>query len=205
MARLPTILLFAVTAIMATLVSTLSQNVRPPTATLQDAHQPALAPEAKLPFGHRRHPFSPEVGEPAPPLNGVDVDGKPLKLSDFRGKVVVVSFWATWCGECRTMIPHEKELVKRMKGRPFVLLGVSNDATPEDLKGFVEKEQIDWPNIFDGNTSPLTLRWQVFGFPTVDVIDAKGVYRHGYAGSVDEASLDAIVEYLVKEQESGQQ
>src|SRR5438477_7883977 len=73
------------------------------------------------------------VGKPAPSLEGADVDGKFLGLSDFRGKVVAVDFWATWCGPCRRMIPHEKELVKRMQGRPFVLLGVSDDRSEDAL------------------------------------------------------------------------
>ena len=64
------------------------------------------------------------VGKPAPEIDGVDLDGKPMKLSDYRGKVVVVVFWGSWCGPCMAEVPHERELVERLKGKPFALLGV---------------------------------------------------------------------------------
>src|SRR5688572_12569567 len=71
------------------------------------------------------------VGKPAPELSAVDFDGKPVKLSDYRGKVVVVVFWASWCGPCLKMIPHEKELATRFHDRPFAMIGVNNDSEPE--------------------------------------------------------------------------
>jgi thiol-disulfide isomerase/thioredoxin len=179
--------------------STIPENVRPPTSGLQ-VGQPAPPLEDDLPVRLGRGLLGPEVDQPARSLEGADADGKPLKLSDYRGKVVVVSFWATSCKGCVEMIPHEKELVKRMQGRPFVLLGVNNDDTPQDLKGFVEKEHINWPNIYDGNSGPLTRAWFVGGFPTVDVIDANGVYRYA---NVDGPHLNAVVDKLVKEAESG--
>ena len=49
------------------------------------------------------------VGKPAPEIEGVDVDGKPLKLSDYKGKVVVLVFWGSWCGPCMAQVPHERE------------------------------------------------------------------------------------------------
>ena len=67
------------------------------------------------------------VGKPAPEIKGVDIHGKPLALSDYRGKVVALVFWGTWCGPCMREIPREKALVDRMKGRPFAMLGVNTD------------------------------------------------------------------------------
>ena len=69
----------------------------------------------------------PRVGSPAPDLEGVDFEGQRFKLSDYRGKVVVVSFWASWCKPCCDLIPHERALVNRFAGRNFVLLGANVD------------------------------------------------------------------------------
>ena len=160
-----------------------------------ELNRPAPAePEA----GTRRVPFfyGPLVGQPPPSLEGMDPDGKPLKLSDFRGKVVVVDFWMTGCPPCRAMIPHERELVKRMQGRPFVLLGVSIDGATARFKAFLEKEQMTWANICDGQSQAEA--WYALSLPTLDVVDAKGVYRYF---SVDVKDLDAVVEKLVKEAE----
>jgi len=67
------------------------------------------------------------VGKPAPDVEGTDLDGKKVKLSSYKGKVVVLDIWATWCGPCKAMIPHERELVKKLEGKPFVFLSVSAD------------------------------------------------------------------------------
>ena len=65
------------------------------------------------------------VGKPAPDFEGLGVDGKPLKLSDYRGKVVIIIYWFSGCGPCLQDIPFERELAEKMKGRPFTLLGSS--------------------------------------------------------------------------------
>src|SRR4051794_21929179 len=74
------------------------------------------------------------IGCAMPEVEADDVDGKPMKLSECRGKVIVVSFWATWCGPCMGMVPDEKALVERMKGRPFALIGVNCDDDREAAK-----------------------------------------------------------------------
>ena len=64
------------------------------------------------------------IGKPAPEIDGVDLAGKPLKLIDHVGKVVVLVFWGSWCGPCMSEVPHQRELVERLQGQPFALLGV---------------------------------------------------------------------------------
>ena len=78
---------------------------------------------------------------PAPEIDGVDFDGKRLKLSDQHGKVVAVVFWASWCGPCRAMIPHERELVERFRGKPFVMVGVNNDDNHDAARKVIAAEK----------------------------------------------------------------
>src|SRR5439155_24738268 len=66
------------------------------------------------------------VGKTVPDLESDDTEGKPLKLSDYRGKVVVLVFWGTWCPHCMAMVPTERALVKRYEGQPFAMLGVNS-------------------------------------------------------------------------------
>src|SRR5689334_17598951 len=102
---------------------------------------------------------APEIGCFAPKLEGTDLEGHTHKLSDFHGKVVVVDFWATWCGPCRMMIPQEKALVERMKGRPFAFLAVSVDKTREPLAKFLENDPHGWPDIHDRDGT-LSMEWR---------------------------------------------
>jgi len=132
-------------------------------------------------------------GKQAPEIVGTDVDGKSMRLSDTRGKVVVLSFWATWCGPCMAMIPHERELVHRLEGKPFVLLGVNGDEDKERLRFQTKEHQINWRSFYDGGPlGPISRSWNVHGWPTVFVIDAGGIIR--YKGARDEKKLDEAVE-----------
>lgn len=136
------------------------------------------------------------VGSPAPEIEGKDIDGRPMKLSDYRGKVVALVFWATWCGPCMAEVPHERELIRRMEGKPFVLLGVNSDEGRERLKHQVKEKDIPWRSFVDGGPDgPISTRWNVKGWPTVFVIDAGGVIRA--VGNLRGEELDAAVEKLV--------
>src|SRR5262249_39515844 len=84
------------------------------------------------------------VGRVAPELATEDVDGKNVKLSELRGSVVVLKFWATWCGPCRALIPHERKLVERNQGRPFAMVSVNMDESKGSLKRFLEHEKMPW-------------------------------------------------------------
>jgi RNA polymerase sigma factor (sigma-70 family) len=140
------------------------------------------------------------VGKPAPDFAGVGVDGKPLKLSDFRGKVVALVYWFSTCGPCLQEIPHERELTQKMKGRPFTLLGVVTDGRAEEARKVIEAEGMAWPNVLNGGDK-IAEQYHVQSNPSYFVIDAKGVIRSkGYALP---SALDALVEKLVTETEAG--
>ncbi len=139
------------------------------------------------------------VGKPAPEFASSDLDGKPAKLSDLKGKVVVLDIWATWCGPCRAMIPHERELVAKLKDKPFVLVSVSADQKKDALTEFLKDEKMPWTHWWEGD-GPNLKAWNVRYFPTIYVIDAKGTIRYkGIRGK----AMDDAVEGLVKEAEAG--
>lgn len=123
-----------------------------------------------------------------------------MKLSDHRGKVVVLVFWAKWCGPCRQMIPHEKALVKRLAGKPFVLLGVNGDGDRDGLRKWLEKEPLPWRSWWDGDKGDgdgrVTRAWNVTAWPTVYILDGRGVIRYK---DVLDKDLDNAVDALLKE------
>ena len=131
----------------------------------------------------------------------MDIQGEPLKLSDYRGKVVALVFWGTWCGPCMREIPREKALVERMEGRPFAMLGVDTDTDPETALKAMESEGITWPNWHDGDpgAGPITQLYHIQSYPTVYVIDADGKIRSKKAQG---QPLDDLVEEMVTELEA---
>jgi hypothetical protein len=103
------------------------------------------------------------------------------------------------------MFPHERSLVKRLEGKPFVLIGVNSDTDREMLKEVLEKEQITWRSFWngpDGTGGPIAKKWNVHGWPTLFILDHKGVIRHKFLGSPGDEPLDKAIEELVKAAEA---
>jgi thiol-disulfide isomerase/thioredoxin len=149
-------------------------------------------------------PVGPVVGNPAPEIAGKDLDGKPLSLQEFRGKVVMLSFWAGWCKPCLHLIPHEQEVQKRFEGKPFVLLGVNKDDTIEKGRQAQEHYGVTWRSFWDGDNA-IVAAYEVDAYPYVFVIDHKGVIRYvarGVSPSV-EREIDKMLDALVKDAEAG--
>lgn len=136
------------------------------------------------------------IGKSPPETVSRDLEGKPVKLSDLRGKVVVLDIWATWCPPCRAMIPHERELVKRLNDKPFALVSISADDEAKTVKDFLTKEPMPWTHWHSGPTEGIVKAWNVRYFPTIYVLDAKGIIR--YKGVRGEA-MDKAVDTLLKE------
>ncbi len=135
-------------------------------------------------------------GEPAAELSGTTTAGVPVNLSDYRGKVVLVDFWATWCGPCVGLLPHTKELIQKYRDKPFAVLGVSADRSSGDLQQFLLRDPLPWSNIYAGASSDLLRRWQITAFPTVVLIDAEGVVRERIVGANPGAIDRAVAELL---------
>jgi len=129
-----------------------------------------------------------------------DIDGKTVKLSELKGKVVVLDIWATWCPPCRAMIPHERELVKRLKDKPFALISISGDEKKETLKNFLAENPMPWTHWWNGQTGGILEAWDVQSFPTIYVLDAKGVIRYK---DVRGEKMDEAVDALLKETQTG--
>ncbi len=158
-----------------------------------------LADEAKTELYELRHL---RIGRKAPNIDGEDLDGAKFKLSDYRGKAVLLVFWASWCGPCMAAVPHERELVEQFKGRPFALIGVNGDEKKESAHKAVAKYKINWRSFWngkDGPGGPIATAWNVRGWPTVYVLDAQGVIRQKY---LIDKQLDEPLEKLVAEAEA---
>jgi thiol-disulfide isomerase/thioredoxin len=140
----------------------------------------------------------PPVGTPAPEIDGEDFNGVRFKLSDYRGKVVVVSFWASWCGPCRKMIPYERALVERF-GDKAVVLGVNIDDDRAAAAKVMVSHGIIWRNwSMPGWDNPVNQRWGINSIPRTYVIDASGVIRYA---NVSGSYLETAVATLLAEAE----
>ena len=100
------------------------------------------------------------------------------------------------------MFPHERSLVKRLEGKPFALIGVNSDKDREETKKKNQTQEITWRSFWngpDGTGGPISKEWNVRGWPTLYIIDAKGVIRHKWVGSPGDKVMDEAIDKLVAE------
>jgi thiol-disulfide isomerase/thioredoxin len=140
------------------------------------------------------------IGKTVPEIDGLDLAGKKLRLSDHRGKVVLLNFWASWCGPCMSLLPHERALVKRLAGKPFVLLGINGDDDLDAAREVIQREAVTWRSFRgQGKDQPdLAEQWNIAGWPTLYLIDHEGVIRRKWTGVPHEEELDGAIDELVR-------
>jgi S1-C subfamily serine protease/peroxiredoxin len=137
------------------------------------------------------------IGKVPPEVSGEDSDGIAFRLSDYRGRVVLLDFWADWCPPCVGMYPHERKLVEKQTGKPFALVGVNQDE-PDRLNAVMDKAQVTWRSFADGQWGPTAKQWQVTGIPTMFLIDHEGVIRHRFDGALAGPALKELEDAIEK-------
>jgi thiol-disulfide isomerase/thioredoxin len=131
----------------------------------------------------------------APAFAVTTLDGQRVSLDDFKGKVVLLDFWATWCGPCREALPHMQKIAKNFQGQPLVVLSVSLDNNEEKWKEFITKNGMTWMQYRDGGfEGPVARMFSVNAIPHTYTIDADGVLQDEHIG---DASIEGKLKKLI--------
>ncbi|MFN3750382.1 MAG: TlpA family protein disulfide reductase [Thiobacillus sp.] len=148
--------------------------------------------------------FEERPASPAPQLKAQDLAGATRTLADYRGKVVLLNFWASWCPPCLREMPSMERLRVKMTGRPLAIVAVDSAETREDVDAFLAKMQVGFPVLLDPDGSN-TKRWKVFALPTTFLLDAAGRIRYVLTGPTewDEGEALAKIEALLAERPPG--
>lgn len=152
--------------------------------------------------GARRMVSQLTIGKTAPEITGLDLDAKPLKLTDYRGKVVLLVFSGDWCGICRSQYPYERLLLELYKNWPFAIVGVDSGTTRESASKLHADQGLAYRAWWDGGgdtrpSGPIASSWNVVGWPAAYLIDASGVIR--FVDLRDEDLLKGVRQLLTEQ------
>jgi len=161
---------------------------------LASIHEKFGDPELAREYRVRANPTLAWEGQILPDFSyTVGLEGKPISLADYRGKVVLIDFWATWCQPCLAEIPNIRAVYKKYHSKGFEVIGVSFDRDETVLREFIKENQLPWRQIFAGEkqSSPVAQKYRIRGIPAQFLIS-----REGKVISVDARSnrLDKLVE-----------
>jgi DsbE subfamily thiol:disulfide oxidoreductase len=172
--------------------SHLDWNTRPPDSRFV-FRAPASAARAEKLAGEPTEEASAWIGKPAPEFALADLEGTRRPLAAHRGKVVLLDFWATWCGPCRREMPIIQQLHERYGKKGLVVYGVNCSEPASRAKTFMNKYGYRFPTLLDRN-GEVQGSFQVTAIPTVFVVDRNGLIRAHLIGGRSESELVAALE-----------
>jgi thiol-disulfide isomerase/thioredoxin len=150
-----------------------------------------LAPRGGRSGGGEPKP-GPRTGSASRPLSGKTTDGRAVSLADFKGKVVLINFWATWCGPCREEMPAIIALHKKYKDRGLVVLSIASDDTPEPVDALLKDNPLPFTVIY--GTDDMKRTYAVNALPTTVLIDKSGQIVYDIDGYDPKLDFGALVE-----------
>ncbi len=140
------------------------------------------------------------IDKPAPGFSLFDLDGQKVKLSDFKGKVVLVDFWATWCGPCLRAMPYIQTLHEKYKEDGIIVLGINSwERKPDKVKTVLKAKKISYNILLDPKNVVIG-KYGVKGIPSFFIIDKEGIVRYSYLGlPPDRKIIEKNLEELLSE------
>lgn len=137
------------------------------------------------------------IGELLPDVTAMTLEGEEQSLEDFKGKVVLIDVWATWCGPCVAGLPKLRDVANKFAGTNFTILSVSADDNVQTVKDFLKDEELPWDHWHIGATSETHLNWNIRGYPTYMLIDTDGtLLARGY--SLTDDMIEQIEQNLIQ-------
>lgn len=133
---------------------------------------------------------TPEVGHPAPDFALKDLDGNTVRLSDLRGKVVFINFWATWCPPCRAEMPEIEALHQEYKDKGVVVIGVDIREPETTVRQYIQQGGFSWTIVLD-STGEVAAEYQIAAIPTSFFVDKEGIIRAVNVGAMTKRAMEA--------------
>lgn len=165
-----------------------SAGVNPQVAQMAAGNLAALETRKKL-----------RLGAPVIEFSADDITGRRLSTSDYSGKVFLIDFWATWCAPCHAEMPNIKKVYNDYRGKGFDIIGISLDTSREALLKYVERQKLDWRQIYDGGQAGIGRLYAVNAIPATFLIDRQGRIRYK---NLRGDELERAVRALLEEKES---
>lgn len=139
-----------------------------------------------------------EVNFPAPQLSVEDLAGGSVSLENYRGRVVLVNLWATWCPPCKAEMPTLQAFYVRHQGKGFVIVGINDGETLDLVKPFVMEYDLTFPVWLDEGYQA-ERAFNTMNLPSSYVVDRTGIIRLAWVGAISQRSLEAYVLPIIKE------
>jgi thiol-disulfide isomerase/thioredoxin len=129
------------------------------------------------------------------------LDGKSISMQELSGKVVLIDFWATWCGPCKNALPHLREIAQKFQGQPLVVLSISLDEDETTWKSFVAGNAMTWAQYRDGGfDGPIATQFGVKAIPTTFTVDKDGFVQDRRVG---DGNIETTIKELIAQAQNG--